>query len=180
MASWGAIARRIRVPLGFAFAVLFLWLAHPTMQSILIGAGLIIPGLVIRALASGHLQKNEQLATNGPYAYTRNPLYLGSLVLAVGFALTARSWWVAAGIVLIFITIYLPVIRAEEVFLRGHFPQFEDYAREVPILFPRLSAFGKPSGAFSWDLYWKHREYNAALGSAAMMAALVVRLLMRR
>jgi hypothetical protein len=130
-------------------------------------------------MASGYLQKNEQLATGGPYAYTRNPLYLGSLVLAIGFALAARSWWIAAGIILMFFAIYLPVIRAEEVFLRERFTEFEDYAREVPTLFPRLSPFGKPRGGFSWDLYWKHREYNAALGAAGIMAALVVKLLRR-
>ena len=180
MPSWSAIARRIRVPLGFAFAIVFLWLAQPTWKSILAGAGLIIFGLIVRALASGHLQKNEQLATGGPYAYTRNPLYLGSLILAVGFALAARSWWIAGGIILMFFAIYLPVIRAEEVFMRERFTGFEDYAREVPALFPRMSAFGKPGGGFSWDLYWKHREYNAALGAAAIMAALVAKLLMRR
>ena len=180
MASWGAIARRVRVPLGFAFTVLYFWLAQPTVTSILIGAGLIILGLVIRALASGQLEKNEQLATAGPYAYTRNPLYLGSLILAVGFALAARSWWIGAGIVLLFLAIYLPVIHDEEVFLRDRFPQFEDYAREVPRLLPRLTAFGEGSGAFSRDRYWKHREYNAALGSAAMMVALVAKLVMRR
>ena len=179
MPSWSAIARRIRVPLGFAFAIVFLWLAQPTWKSILAGSGLIISGLIVRALASGHLQKNQQLATGGPYAYTRNPLYLGSLILAIGFALAARSWWIAGGIILMFFAIYLPVIRAEEVFLRERFAQFEDYAREVPALFPRLSAFGKPSGGFSWDLYWKHREYNAALGSAGIMAVLVVKLMWR-
>ena len=177
MTSWPAIARRVRVPLGFVFAILYFWLARPTVQSILIGAGLVIPGLLIRALASGQLQKNEQLATGGPYAYTRNPLYLGSLVLALGFALASRSWWIVAGIVLLFFAIYLPVIRAEEVFLRERFPQFEDYARQVPRLFPRVSASGKNRGAFSWDLYWKHREYNAALGAAAMMAMLLAKLL---
>jgi protein-S-isoprenylcysteine O-methyltransferase Ste14 len=116
MASWSAVARRIRVPLGFAFAVLYFWLAKPSVQSILLGASLVIPGLVIRALASGHLQKNEQLATGGPYAYIRNPLYLGSLILSVGFALAARSWWIVAGIVILFFVIYLPVIRSEEAF----------------------------------------------------------------
>ena len=178
MPSWSVIARRIRVPLGFAFAVLFFWLARPAVKSIFLGACLIVPGLVIRGLASGHLQKNQQLATGGPYAYTRNPLYLGSLILAVGFAVAARSWWIAGGIVLMFFAIYLPVIRAEEVFLRERFPQFEDYARDVPSLFPRMSAFAKPNGEFSWDLYWKHREYNATLGSVAIMAALLVKLLM--
>jgi len=180
MASWSSIARRIRVPLGFAFAALYLWLARPTLRSVLIGATLVIPGLVIRALASGHLQKNEQLATGGPYAFTRNPLYLGSLILSVGFALAARSWWILAGIVLLFFVIYLPVIRGEEGFLRERFPQFDEYAREVPSLFPRVSRFSQRSGSFSWELYWKHREYNATLGSAAIVAALVAKLMMRR
>jgi protein-S-isoprenylcysteine O-methyltransferase Ste14 len=177
MASWSAIARRVRVPLGFAFAILYFWLAKPTVESILMGAVLVIPGLVIRALASGQLEKNEQLATGGVYAHTRNPLYLGSLILSIGFALASRSWWIVAGIILLFFAIYLPVIRAEEVFLRQRFPQFEDYARQVPRLFPQVRASGNSSGPFSWDLYWKHREYDATLGAAAMLAALVAKLL---
>jgi protein-S-isoprenylcysteine O-methyltransferase Ste14 len=177
MASWSAIARRVRVPLGFAFAILYFWLARPTVESSFMGAALVVPGLVIRALASGQLQKNEQLATGGPYAYTRNPLYLGSLILAIGFALASRSWWIVGGIILLFFAIYLPVIRAEEEFLRRRFPQFEDYARQVPRLFPRVHPSGNNGGAFSWDLYRKHREYNATLGAAAMLAALVAKLL---
>jgi protein-S-isoprenylcysteine O-methyltransferase Ste14 len=168
MTSWSAIARRVRVPLGFAFALFYFWLAKPTVKSILIGTALVVPGLVIRALASGQLHKNEQLATGGPYAHTRNPLYLGSLILAI---------WIVAGIVLLFFAIYLPVIRAEEVFLRDRFPQFEDYASQVPRFFPRLFPSAKNSGAFSWDLYWKHREYNATLGAAGMLAALVAKML---
>jgi protein-S-isoprenylcysteine O-methyltransferase Ste14 len=175
--KWSAIARRIRVPLGFAFTVLYLWLARPTSKSILIGSTLVIFGLVIRALASGHVQKNQQLATGGPYAYTRNPLYLGSLILAGGFVLAARSWWIAGGVVVIFFAVYLPVIRAEETFLRERFPEFEEYARHVPRLLPRRSAFHDSRGEFSWDLYWKHREYNAVLGSVAMMAILAAKLL---
>lgn len=177
MASWSAIARRVRVPLGFVFAMLYFWLAKPSLKSLLIGAALVLPGLLIRALASGELRKNEHLATGGLYAHTRNPLYLGSLILSIGFALASRSWWIVAGIILLFFAIYLPVIRAEEVFLREKFPQFEDYARDVPRLFPRAKASGKSGGAFSWDLYWKHREYNAALGSVAMMAVLLAKLL---
>ncbi len=180
MASWSKIARRVRVPLGFAFAILYFWLARPTAKSILLGAALVIPGLLIRAVASGQLQKNEQLATAGPYAHTRNPLYLGSLILSVGFALAARSWWIVGGIIVLFFAIYLPVIRAEEVFLRERFPQFEDYARRVPRLFPRVRPSDKSRGAFSWDLYWKHREYNATLGAAAMLVVLVAKMLLWR
>jgi protein-S-isoprenylcysteine O-methyltransferase Ste14 len=180
MSNWSAIARRIRVPLGFVFAILYFWLAKPTLQSILIGAALVIPGVVIRALASGQLRKNEELATGGLYAYTRNPLYLGSLILSIGFALASRSWWIVGGIVVLFFAIYLPVIRGEEMFLQEHFPQFQDYARQVPRLFPRLTSSSKNSGAFSWDLYWKHREYNAALGAAAMLGLMVAKMLIWR
>ena len=87
MAEWSRVARRIRVPLGFVFAVLYFWLARPTWRSLEIGTLLIVPGLLIRALASGHVRKNEALATSGPYAHTRNPLYLGSLLIGIGFAL---------------------------------------------------------------------------------------------
>ncbi|MFZ0285662.1 MAG: isoprenylcysteine carboxylmethyltransferase family protein, partial [Terriglobales bacterium] len=70
MASWSRIARRARVPLGFAVAALYFWLADPIPISLLAGALFVIPGLTIRALASGHVQKNERLATTGPYAFT--------------------------------------------------------------------------------------------------------------
>src|SRR5438067_5727131 len=141
MASWSRIARRIRVPLGFAFAALYLWLAHPTLTSLLVGCLVALPGLVMRALSSGHIKKNEELTTSGPYGYTRNPLYLGSLILAIGFAIASRSWVIAAVIVALFFVIYLPVIRAEETFLRQQFPEFDEYASNVPRLFPRLTSY---------------------------------------
>jgi protein-S-isoprenylcysteine O-methyltransferase Ste14 len=178
MAEWSRVARRIRVPLGFAFAVLYFWLAWPTWRSLALGAVSIIPGLVIRALASGHVRKNESLATSGPYAYTRNPLYLGSLLVAIGFAVAARSWWVAAGLVAMFFAIYIPVIRSEEAFLRERFPEFQEYANDVPRMIPRITpAFrNEASAEFSMDLYLKHREYNALLGSLALVAALIAKM----
>jgi protein-S-isoprenylcysteine O-methyltransferase Ste14 len=157
--------------------MVYLWLAQPTTNSILVGSIVAVPGLLIRALASGHVNKNEALATSGPYAYSRNPLYLGSLVLAVGFTAAGRSWWLAGAMVLIFFAVYLPVIGAEEVFLQARFPQYPDYAREVPRLFPRWRRYQHSPEAFSWELYWKHREYNALLGCAAMGAALIGKLL---
>ena len=175
MPSWHTIARRIRVPMGFLFAAAYIWLAHPTLRSIAAGSFISLIGLLIRALASGHVTKNEQLTTSGPYAYTRNPLYFGSLVLAAGFAVASRSWWVALIATAMFFAIYFPVIRSEEVFLQTHFPEFEEYARNVPRLFPRLRPYQSSANSFSWDLYWKHREYNAALGSAFMIAAMAVK-----
>src|ERR1700687_939551 len=179
MAEWSRIARRIRVPLGFVFAMLYFWLARPTWRSIALGAILIVPGLLIRALASGHVRKNEALATSGPYAYTRNPLYLGSLLIGVGFAVAARSWRVGVVLVVMFFAIYLPVIRDGEEFLRPRFPESDEYARRVPRMFPRLATGShkdKAPGGFSMDLYLKHREYNALLGALAMMAALIFKL----
>src|SRR5512142_2323761 len=102
MAEWSRVARRIRVPLGFAFAAFYLWIARPSWTSLGIGALVTVPGILLRALASGHVKKNEELTTSGPYAYTRNPLYLGSLIIAVGFAMAARSLWVLAVMVLMF------------------------------------------------------------------------------
>ncbi len=177
MASWSRIARRIRVPLGFAFAALYVWLAHPTVASLIIGALVALPGLLLRALASGHVKKNEELTVTGPYSHTRNPLYLGSLILAIGFAISSRSWIIAAVIVALFFFIYLPVIRGEEVFLRQQFPEFENYASNVPRLFPRLTSYREGAGSFSFDLYRKHREYNASLGAAAVIAILIAKLI---
>lgn len=176
--EWAKIARRIRVPLGFMFAVLYFWLARPTWRFLALGAVLIVPGLLIRALASGYVQKNEALATSGPYAYTRNPLYLGSLLMGVGFAVAARSWWVGVALVVMFFAVYLPVIRDEEAFLRQKFPEFEEYARHVPRMFPRVGQHRSDGGGggFSTDLYLKHHEYNALIGALAMLTALVVKM----
>jgi protein-S-isoprenylcysteine O-methyltransferase Ste14 len=175
--TWQRIARRIRVPVGFAFTVIYIWLAHPTWKSLLVGTAFVITGIAVRALASGHLKKNEELATSGPYAYTRNPLYLGSLILALGFAIAARNWWIAALLLLIFVAIYMPVISAEESFLRTKFPEFTKYSEEVPRVFPRLRSHNPYHAGFSWGLYLKHREYNAAIGSLALLAALIAKLL---
>ena len=173
--SWSKIARRIRVPLGFVFAILYVWLAKPSGTGIAIGCIFIAIGLLVRASASGHVRKNEQLATTGPYAYTRNPLYLGSIIIAVGFGIASLNAWIAAIIIVFFLAVYLPVIRDEEKFLRAKFPEFEDYATRVPRLVPRIVPSGNP-GSFSWELYRKHREHNALVGSLILLAILIAKL----
>ena len=181
MAEWSRVARRIRVPLGFVFALLYFWLARPNWRWLALGSLLIVPGLLIRALASGHVRKNEALATSGPYAYTRNPLYLGSLLMGIGFAVAARSWWVGLALAVMFFAIYLPVIRGEEKFLRETFPEFDEYARRVPRMFPRITpASAERDGGFSMDLFLKHREYNATIGVIAIVAALVLKMMVHR
>lgn len=176
MGSYAQVARRIRVPLGFLFAAVYLWLARPDWASIGVGAVVALLGVALRAAASGHVRKNEQLTTTGPYAVTRNPLYLGSIIIGIGFAAAARSAWIAGLLVVMFAAIYVPVIRAEEEFLRGRFPEFDEYARRVPRLLPRIGRADSGEG-FSGELYLQHREYNALIGTLAMLAALVVKLI---
>ena len=175
--TWSRIARRIRVPLGFAFALLYIWRARPTWISLAVGSLIALAGVAIRAVASGHISKNSELTTSGPYAYTRNPLYLGSIVLAIGFAVAALSWWIVLALVVLFVAIYVPVILAEESFLRSAFPEFDVYARDVPRLLPRYRRHAFVTGSFSWKRYLHHREYNALIGTAVMIGALVAKLL---
>ena len=175
---WQKIARRIRVPLGFVFAAAFLWLARPTWWSMLGSLLLVGPGLWLRGYAAGYVRKNAELTTTGPYAYTRNPLYLGSMMIAVGFAAASGRWVIPIVLATLFLAIYLPTIFSEEEFLRREFAAFHAYAAKVPRLLPRLTAarLGGVAGVFSKQLYLHHREYNAAMGAVAIYAALAARL----
>ena len=177
---WQRIARRIRVPLGFAVAVLYvfeLWRRTPVPAAIAWSLALVVPGLWLRAYASGYVKKNQELTTTGPYAYVRNPLYLGSILMAAGFAVALESWEVGLALVAMFVAIYVPVIASEERFLRATFPGFDDYCERVPRLFPRLTAARTPGddgqGRFFAPLYLKHREYNALLGVILLYLALL-------
>jgi len=176
-ASWSRIARRIRVPLGFAFAAFYVWRARPTWPSLLIGTAIASLGILLRAIASGHVEKNRVLAMTGPYAYVRNPLYLGSIIIGVGFGIAARDVWIFLAIVLLFAVVYVPVIRSEEAFLRSQFREYGDYALRVPSMLPHTLLFRQIMSGFSRELYLKHREYNSLLGAAAMLAALVIKIL---
>lgn len=184
IARWQRVARRIRVPLGFATAALYLfelWRHAPRPAAVAWSLALVLPGLWLRGYAAGTVKKNRELTMTGPYAYTRNPLYLGSMLIAAGFALALLSWPVALVLAAGFLVIYVPVIASEERYLRSSFPEFDDYSRRVPRLIPRLApalaGAGEPGqatgGGFSLALYVKHREYNAAIGAALLYLSLL-------
>jgi len=183
MQSWQKIARRIRVPLGFLAAALYLlslWQNAPRPAAIAWSLALVLPGLWLRAYASGYVKKNEELTVTGPYAYTRNPLYLGSILIAAGFAVALLSWPIAVVLAVGFAIIYIPVIASEERFLRNTFSDFDEYCRKVPRILPRLTAARMTSeagtglgGSFSLNLYLRHREYNAAVGVALLYLSLL-------
>jgi protein-S-isoprenylcysteine O-methyltransferase Ste14 len=189
---WKRVSRRIRVPLGFLAAAMYLfelWRRPPQMAAVSWSLALVLPGLWLRGYAAGYVKKNRELTVTGPYAHTRNPLYLGSMLMAAGFAVALMSWPVALLLACGFALIYIPVIASEEQFLRKSFAGFDEYCRQVPRLIPRLtparvprpledaSRAGLPqpasNGGFSLQLYLRHREYNAAIGAALLYLSLV-------
>jgi protein-S-isoprenylcysteine O-methyltransferase Ste14 len=155
------------VPLGFLSAVLFILFARPRPATLLVGAGVSFVGLFLRAWGSGHLRKNDSLATSGPYAYTRNPLYLGSFVMGLGFTIASGRCPLAVLFIALFLGIYLPVMRVESATLTQLFGEsFQDYANAVPLFVPRLTPYRKGQTRIGFDrtLYMRYREYRAALG----------------
>ena len=173
-----AFLARWRVRLGYPLAILVLLLARPTPKSILAGAAIGVIGISVRALAAGHLHKQELLTVTGPYAYTRNPLYLGSFILIIAAAVAAYSWLSALVLFCYFALFYSFVMRREERELyQHHGDAFQNYARTVPLFFPRLTpaklAIDNP-GAFSFAQYQKNREYRAAIGFLLLLAVFVV------
>lgn len=177
MSAAAAFFARWRVRLGYPLAILVLSLAHPSLRSILAAIPLGLIGLFVRARAAGHLHKQEVLTMTGPYAYTRNPLYLGSAILTVAAAIAAYSWISAAILCLYFALFYSFVMRREEAELRQHHGSaFDDFARAVPLFFPRLTPARVPAGSggpFSFAQYKKNREYRAAIGFLFLLAVLL-------
>ena len=175
-AQWAA---RWRVPLGFALGAAYLLLCQPTPILLTAGGAVALAGLALRACAAGHLEKNQRLSMSGPYAYTRNPLYLGSALMGVGFGLAGGSWILGLALVVFFAALYWPVMRREEEFLRNEFgDDYDRYARSVPLFFPRFRKTEK-AGKFSTQQYRRNREYEALLGYLAMMIFLAFKAWLR-
>lgn len=178
---------RWRVRAGYPLAILFLYLATPTPRAIAIGAAIAIVGLAIRASAAGHLRKLETLTTTGPYAWTRNPLYLGSTFLAAGFAVAGHSWWAALVIAVYFAIFYPAVMKKEEAELHIRYgAAFDDYAKKVPLFSPKPPRLtvepgtaSSTSAGFSFEQYRRNREYQAALGVVFALALVYFRMMLR-
>lgn len=168
--------QRIRVPLGFVFAVVFIVFSKPSTLSLLIGGVTALIGLVLRGWASGHIQKAKVLAISGPYAYTRNPLYLGSFVLGVGFTIAAGVWWLALIFIALYLGIYLPVMRVEENDISRIFgAEFDEYRKHVPLFLPRLTVWQDTGTKFDLGLYLRYREYRAFVGAVIAMVLLAAK-----
>lgn len=167
---------KMRVPFGFLMVAAFLWFSKPTINSLWYGLPVSLGGLLLRAWATGHLEKNLQLAVSGPYTFVRNPLYVGTLLAAAGFAAASRQWWLGVLFAAVFLLVYLPVIELEEEHLRKLFPSYEDYCERVPMLVPRWRK-SRAKRRFRWSLYRRNEEYNALLGFLAGVGVLLWKVL---
>lgn len=181
--TYSEVAKRLRLPLGFLFGILYLVFARPSPLTLTVGGLIALVGVLVRAWASGHISKNERLATSGPYAHTRNPLYFGSFLIAAGFAIAAH-WALLLLVLAFFVLIYAPTMERERANISGRFPaEYETYAANVPAFVPRPTAWrggtagatADASGGFSLDLYMKHGEWKAGLTYLLVMAWLAWR-----
>lgn len=181
--TYSEVAKRLRLPLGFLFGIGYLLFARPSPLTLAVGGLIALIGVLVRAWASGHISKNERLATSGPYAHTRNPLYFGSFLIAAGFAIAAH-WGLLLLVVAFFVLIYAPTMERERANIAGRFPgEYETYAANVPAFVPRPTAWraaggtavSSDPGGFSAELYMKHGEWKAGLTYALVMVWLIWR-----
>ena len=175
--NWRATLQRLRVPIGFVTAILFVIFSRPSWRSLAAGIPLALAGALIRAWASGHLRKNAELATSGPYAHTRNPLYFGSFVMAAGCAVAGGSWLIGAWLMVFFLAIYWPVMQAEAAHMQTLFG--EAYARwsaDVPLFLPRLTPYSSGQNrSFDFGQYSHHREWRALIGLGIVLTVLILK-----
>jgi protein-S-isoprenylcysteine O-methyltransferase Ste14 len=167
------VLQRVRVPLGFLCAALFCLVSRPTLRFMAWGLPLVLAGLALRIWSAGHIRKGREIARSGPYSFTRNPLYLGSFLIGIGFAVQSGIWLLVPFFALVFLLIYLPVMRQEERELESvHGGQYLDYRRRVPLFIPTRWPDMRPRQRFSVELAWRNREYNAPVG--ALLAELLL------
>ena len=178
--TYSELAKKLRLPLGFLLGILYLVFARPTPLALAVGGAIALVGVIIRAWASGHIVKNEKLATTGPYAHTRNPLYFGSFLIGAGFAVAAH-WSLLLLVIGFWILVYAPTMERERANIRERFPDaYDEYSRNVPGFVPRPTPW-RPApvtpddGGFSGALYMKHGEWKAGLTYVLVMAWLFAR-----
>jgi hypothetical protein len=155
--------------------VLVVALARPSPSSLALGLPLAVLGEGIRLWASGHIEKTKRLATGGPYAHSRNPLYVGSLLLALGVAVACASPWVVLAVAAYFLAFYPSVMREEAAFLAKKFPEeHAAWVSAVPLFWPRPTPGGPRTSRFDWARVRSNREWRTALALPLLAALLSV------
>jgi protein-S-isoprenylcysteine O-methyltransferase Ste14 len=177
---FGVFVQKWRVPIGFVVAGLYLFFARPNPLTLGIGAAVAFVGVLIRGWAAGHIVKNDRLATTGPYAHTRNPLYFGSFLIACGFAVIASPWLLVA-VALFWALVYGPTMRREREYVSALHPEaYAEWARHVPSFVPRPLPWRNGNegdqSPFSFALYMRHAEWQAGLVYVVVVAWLYFRM----
>ncbi len=180
MKSWKQRAQRLRVPVGTVLGIVFLLLMHPSLRSLLVGGTIALAGALLRLWAAGHIVKGRTLTRSGPYAFSRNPLYLGSLLMALGVVLGGQGYWLLPVLALFYLAFYLPVMRAEEQeLLHGYGDEFLEYSKTVPLFFPCLRPGGCPVSGFLWARVARNRELRTLIGLVMAEAVLILEYFLR-
>jgi protein-S-isoprenylcysteine O-methyltransferase Ste14 len=180
MTSWKKIAQKTRVPAGTVLGVIFLICMHPSIRSLGIGGAIALPGSLLRLWAAGHIEKGRVLTQSGPYALTRNPLYLGSFLLALGIIIGGQGYWLLPIFGIFFAIFYIPVMKAEELELfSGYGEQFTEYAKRVPLFFPGFRTMGHASSTFLWSRVIRNREHRTVAGLIFAEVVLVLQYFLR-
>jgi protein-S-isoprenylcysteine O-methyltransferase Ste14 len=180
MTPWKKLAQRTRVPVGTVLGIIFLVLMHPSVRSLWIGGVIALAGALLRLWAAGHIEKGKVLTQGGPYALTRNPLYLGSFFMALGIILAGQGYWLLLPFIAFFAAFYFPVMKAEEQeLLHGYGQQFVDYSNRVPPFIPGFRKTGRASSTFLWSRVIRNREHRTVAGLIIAQAVLVLRIFIR-
>jgi protein-S-isoprenylcysteine O-methyltransferase Ste14 len=177
MHSWNKLAQKTRVPAGTVLGILFLFLMHPSARSLWVGGLIALAGALLRLWAAGHIEKGKVLTRGGPYAFTRNPLYLGSFLMAFGIIIAGQGYWywLLPAFGLFFAIFYYPVMKAEEQELfNGYGDEYLEYTKRVPIFFPGFRAVGRTSSTFSWSRAVRNREHRTMTGLLVALALLII------
>lgn len=174
MKPWNKLAQKTRVPAGTVLGVAFLLLLHPSSRSLVIGGSIALVGALLRIWAAGHIEKGRVLTQGGPYAFTRNPLYLGSFIMALGIIIAGQGYWLLIAFGAFFALFYYPVMKAEEnELLQSHGREFTEYAARVPRFFPRLPGDCRGSSTFLWSRVLRNREHRTFMGLAFALVLLI-------
>ncbi|MFW6124144.1 MAG: methyltransferase family protein [Acidobacteriota bacterium] len=168
-----------RVRAGSLAALASLILARPSFKSILLGFLISLLGLFLRTWACGHIQKEEKLSVSGPYRYTRNPLYLGNLIIGIGIIAGSRSWWVFGIFCFYFLIFYPVVIDIEKQKMEKLFPKQYKNFKKVPLFIPNLQPkLFQDKKKFRWGLFLENKEYRAFTGVMLFWAAMIIKTIM--
>ena len=168
------LLQKWRVRLGHLFSLVILIFADPTLPLLAAGTAVTVLGLAVRMAAAGCIQKDRVLSRHGPYAYTRNPLYLGSFFMVLGFCIAAGNVWVLLAFFPFFFSIYYATIYREEQYLKQAFgADYAAFCAEVPRFFPRPTPAVRGGGPwFSWRQAMANHEYEGA-GAALVLLAIL-------